>query len=78
MYKDLVVHFPDFGGPSFYISLYKAQGSISSCCNSIHIGVSAEVVENVHPQVPDTGDCLQDLAMEYILSIGLYMHFIST
>ena len=52
----------------FYISLYKAQGPIGTCCNLVHMRVPAEVVRNVHPKVPGTGDCLQDLVMEYMLS----------
>ena len=43
-YKSLIGHFPDFERLSFCISLYKAEGPVGTCCNSIHIFV----VENVH------------------------------
>ena len=35
MYKGVVGHFHDFGGLSFYISFYKAQRSIGTCCSSL-------------------------------------------
>ena len=66
--KGLVGHFPDFWGFNFDVSFGKCERPVSICCNSGHIRVPAHVVGDIHPQAPSTGDWLQYLAMEYILS----------
>ena len=68
-YKGLVGHFQDFWGLNFDGSFDKAERPVSICWNSGHKRVPAHFVGDVHPQVPSTGDWLQYLAMEYILSL---------
>ena len=51
------------------MSFNKSERPVSISSNSVHVSVPAKVAGYVYPQVPGTGDHLQNLAVQYVLCI---------
>ena len=64
-YRGLIDYIPDFVG--LFVT-FPFKKNLLALAVTVHMCIPAEVVVTVHPQEFSTGDCLQDMAIEYILN----------